>query len=353
LQRNAARVRDIDQKLAKLAEYEQLAAEFNFGLVAKSAGDRPEAPNRTATPEPIRDTPIVRKKEIADVGITVGDLIDKFLTDPRSSYQKLRFKTRDHAKSFYERIKRERGQIRLSSVGKSDLENFYNGWSADGTKLAIGHALMGRLRTLLTFGGEILENEDCQRLSGVYRSLHFELPKSRVERLTAEQASAICAVANQQSRHSIALAQAIQFGTEFRQRDVIGEWVPISEPGLSLTINQKGQKWLRGLRWEEIDGNMILTHDTSARQKTIRIDLNTVPMVIKELGTSDRSKLPASGPMILSESTGYPYHTENFRKKWRVIADMARVPKTVRNMDSMRSDSTEDEESESEADAAI
>jgi hypothetical protein len=31
--------------------------------------------------------------------------------------------------------------------------------------------------------------------------------------------------------HSIALAQAIQFDCALRQKDVIGEWVPESEPG--------------------------------------------------------------------------------------------------------------------------
>jgi len=344
LQRIAVRVEEIDQKLAKLVEFEQLAAEFNYGLVPKSPSVEP-------TTESIPNIPLVLREKLAS-GLMIGDLIDKFLTDPRSAYHKQRFKTRDHNKSLYERIKRERGQVRLSNTFKTDLEMFYDVWSGGGTKLPIGHSLMGRLRTLFTFGGEILENEDCQRLSGIFRSLHFELPRSRVERLTAEQANAICAVARGQRRYSIALAQAIQFGTDFRQRDVIGEWVPIAEPGLSLVINTKGQKWLRGLRWEELDANMILTHETSARPKTIKVDLNTVPMVIKELGTSNRSKLPANGPIIVSETTTYPYHTDDFRRKWREIANEAGVPATVRNMDSMRSDGAEEEESESEAEEA-
>ncbi len=354
LQRVAARVRDIDQKLAKLNEYEQLAAEFNFGLVDKSGSSgRPEVSGSQLASLPAPSTPApLPKNNNALIGITLGDLIDKFLTDPRSSHQKLRFKTRDHSRSMHERIKRERGQVLLSSIGKSDLESFYKEWSAGGIKLSVSHSLMGRLRALLTFGGEILENEDCQRLSGVFRSLHFEPPRSCVEKLTAEQANAIRRVANEKGRFGIALAQAFQFGTGLRQGDVIGEYVPLSEPGISLTINKKGQKWLRGIRWDEIDSNLILTHVTSARQKTIKVDLKTVPMVIEELGTSDRSKLPGSGPIIISETTGYPYYNDDFRRKWRAIADAAGIPKSVKNMDSMRPDST-DEETESEAGAAV
>lgn len=353
LQRIAARVRDIDQKLAKLAEYEQLAAEFNFGLVAKSGNDQPEAVSKAATTELIPAAPILAPVPVPPVaGITLGELVDTFLTDPRSSHHKLRFKTRDHSGAMHERIKRMKGDLRLSSMSKSDLQDLYKEWSGHGSKPAIGHALMGRLRALLTFGSEILENEDCQRLSGIFRSLHFEAPKKRVERLTAEHAEAICTVARSQSRYSIALAQAIQFGTDFRQRDTIGEWVPIAEPGISVVTNSKKQKWLRGLRWEELDANMILTHVTSARQKIISVDLNTVPMVIRELGYSDRSKLPASGPIIISESTGLPYHADDYRRKWREIANLAGVPPTVRNMDSMRSDGGEEEESELEAEEA-
>jgi hypothetical protein len=354
IQLAAARVREIDQKLAKLVEYEQLAAEFNFGLVAKPAvvvaGSG--ALSDPVAPAPAPTAPTLRDSEKSAVRITIGDLIDKFLTDPRSSYHKLRFQTRGDSRAGYDRIKRDRGQVLLTNIGKTDLEGFYRVWSAEGTKLAIGHSLMGRLRTLFTFGATILENEDCQRLCGIYRMLHFAAPKSRVERLTAEQASALCAIANKQGLSSIAVAQAIQFETELRQRDVIGEWVPFSEPGLSLTINEKGEKWLRGIRWEEIDSNLILTHEISTRQRIIKSDLKTASMILKEFGTSDRSRLPASGPIIISESTGYPYRTEDFRKKWRKIADLAGIPKTVKNLDNMRPNSADDGGLELGADTA-
>ena len=86
---------------------------------------------------------------------------------------------------------------------------------------------------------------------------------------------------------------------------------------------------------------MILRHVTSKRGKMLEIDLKLAPMVIEEFGTEDRSVLPAFGPLVISESTGLPYHADDFRRKWRLIADMAGVPKTVRNQDSRAGGITE------------
>jgi site-specific recombinase XerD len=130
--------------------------------------------------------------------------------------------------------------------------------------------------------------------------------------------------------HSIALAQALQFELMLRQKDVIGEWVPVAEPGDS-GVEDAGQKWLRGLRWDEIDQNMVLRHVTSKRQKEIEIDLSSVPMVIEELALIPRR---AAGPIVICEVTGLPYSTAEFRRKWRLVANAAGVPKSVRNMDS-------------------
>jgi hypothetical protein len=45
---------------------------------------------------------------------------------------------------------------------------------------------------------------------------------------------------------SIQLAQALQFELCLRQKDVIGEWVPVAEPGMS-SVTYHGRKWLCGL----------------------------------------------------------------------------------------------------------
>ena len=69
-----------------------------------------------------------------------------------------------------------------------------------------------------------------------------------------------------------------------RQKDVRGEWVPVDEPGEGGAIwAERKQKWLRGLRWSNIDKNLILRHTAGSSGRTIEVDLRTAPMVLEEL----------------------------------------------------------------------
>jgi hypothetical protein len=198
-------------------------------------------------------------------------------------------------------------------------------------KITMAHALIGMLRTLAGFGATILEDDECERLSSVLHRMRFPVGKPRTERMTADQAIAIRRVAHEMGRPSIALAQALQFDLMLRQKDVIGEWVPVSEPGISA-VAYGAEKWLRGLRWEEIDQALILRHTTSKRLKEIEVDLKLAPMVMEELSILGGRK--ASGPVIVCERTDLPWEASKFRDAWRTIATKAGVPKTIRNMDS-------------------
>ena len=262
---------------------------------------------------------------------TVRSLIINYQTDKDSTYAKLRYRTKEHYQSLLRRMDTDCGTERLADIKARHILRFHEGWTGDGIKIAMGHSMVGMLRTLVGFGATILEDTECERLSGVLHKMRFAMPKPRTVHLTAEQAEAICTIARARNRPSIALAQAFQFEVMLRQKDVIGEWVPQSEPGLSDVVSGN-EKWLRGLRWSEIDGNLILRHTTSKRLKDIEVDLKNAPLVMAEFAKmGDR---PTSGPVIVNETTGSPYSSETFRRDWRTIADLCGVPKTVRNMDS-------------------
>lgn len=167
--------------------------------------------------------------------------------------------------------------------------------------------------------------------------MQFPMGKPRSERLSAEQAELIRAGAHEIGKPSIALAQAIQFDGTLRQRDVIGEWVPINERNFTSAVISGYRKWGRGLDWREIDENWMLAHVTNKRQKLVVVDLKLAPMVVEELTKLhglDRSKYPASGPVIVSERHGQPWAEQEFRRYWRMIANKQGIPSTVRNMDS-------------------
>lgn len=280
---------------------------------------------------------------------TLRSLIDCYKTDPDSNYKKRRYCTRKHYDVLTRRLEKDRGDAILADVDARTIMRWHEQWRNDsGTSMA--HALIGMLRTIGTFGMIFLKSEPCKAMKVLLHEMRFEMGKPRSGRLLADHAIAIRKLAHACGLHSVALAQAFQFECILRQKDVIGEWVPQSEVGVSDVL-WHGKKWMRGLRWEEIDAELVLSHTTSKREKDIQADLKLAPMVMEELErlageplvivnettkavTINRHLLPASGPIINSESTLKPYFADAFRIAWRKLANHLEIPKSIRNMDS-------------------
>lgn len=284
---------------------------------------------------------------------TIESLIRCYQTDPDSTYQNLRYKTRLSYDALCARltndvvtdehgIEAKIGQTTLAYITARKVLRWHKMWAAGG-KTSMGHSLIGMLRTLLTFGATILNDQDCRAAKMMLHDMRFPMTQPRKERLTADQAVAIREMAHTIRRPSLALAQAIQFEGTLRQKDVIGEWIPLTETPLSY-VTDGNMKWVAGVVWQEIDQNLVLTHVTSKRQKEIIIQLMLAPMVIDELkrqfpaavradGSIDRAALPASGPIIKNEMTSLPYADFEFRRQWRMLATACGIPATVYNMD--------------------
>jgi len=264
-------------------------------------------------------------------------LIRAYQTDEDSPYygSRLRLCTRNTYDSLCKRVEQDMGSLELHEIKARELLHWHAKFLEAGT-VAMGHSVIGMLRILTGFGATILEDAECVRISTVLGNMRFKMPPARKESLTADQAIRVRAEAHRLGRRSIALMQAFQFDLMLRQKDLLGEYVPLSEPGVSDVIDGD-LKWLRGLRWEEIDADFILTHVTSKRQKEITVDLKLADMVIQELmlwfGAIDRARMPASGPVIVAETTGLPWRAIEFRRNWRKAANAAGVPKTTYNMD--------------------
>lgn len=276
----------------------------------------------------------------------ISELISSYQTDRDSPFKKKRFHTRRYYLTLCKRLGVDFGSWELERIKARDLLH-WNEQIIESGHTPMAHALVGMMRTLVNFGATILEDPQCERLSSMLHKMRFQTSKPRTERLTAEQAILIRNQARAMGRPSIALAEAIQFEGMLRQKDVIGEWVPETEPGDSDTFSvdkkHRRMKWLRGIRWERIDEDFRLIHITSKRQKEITIDLKLAPMVIEELtfamgqnalGGLQRSKFPTSGPVIFCEATEVPWIANEFRRWWRKAANACGIPKNVRNMDS-------------------
>ena len=264
---------------------------------------------------------------------TVAELADSYRSDARSGYHKIRFNVRQN---YHNRIKRAlstAGHLRLAEIDAQTIQRLYDQWSANG-KSSQGRALVGVLRLLAGYGVTVLDHDACMRLSSILHKMRFGVPKSRAQHLTETHANAIRAKAHEMGRPSIALAQAFQFDCPLKQTDVIGQWAPLSEPGFSDLIDAVKGKWMRGIRWETIDDNLILRHVTSMHQKELEIDLKQAPMVMEEL--KRLGERPSRGPVIICEWEGIPWSNNEYRRWWRKLATAAGVPKTVKNMDSIR-----------------
>lgn len=277
---------------------------------------------------------------------TWASLVRAYHNDQDSPYHKKRYATRQHYDTLCRRIDKDCGTERVENTDARRLLRLYEGWSANGKKISMGHSMIGMMRTITTFGSTILKCPACRAIRPDLSDMRVEAGKPREDYLTAEQAIAIRRTAHAKKnpyRHSIALAQALQFDGTMRQKDIIGEWVPMTEPGPLSDVFSGNEKWVRGIRGEEIDDDFVLRHVTSKRGKTLVLDLKLCPMVMEEfrmmagLSATDkleRDHVPRKGPIVINEQTGAPYQAQTFRLAWRKVARAAGVPDTVRNMDS-------------------
>ncbi len=333
--------------LRDIAEYKRLRSEY------------PEATSQTATTPPTPPTPIPTPPAAAPISPsrpepalqaqprmtgpswryepfdgTFASLVRHYRTDSGSPYFKLQMKVRKDYDGAINKLMLELGPERIANFNAAKIQALYDGWKAGG-KVATAHGNVGKVRLLASFGTTSLNDDDCAKLSVILSKMKFELPQTRTERLTAEQATAIRAKAHEIGRPSIALAQALQFDLKFKQVEVIGEWLPVEDinsPASDLVWNE--EKWIRGLRWEEIDDKFILERPVSWREpngERFKVDLRSYPMVKEELGLINLGS--RSGPVVICEWTGQPWKPPEFRRWWRRIADEAGIPKEVKNMD--------------------
>jgi hypothetical protein len=270
-----------------------------------------------------------------------------YTNDPDSPFHKNRYRSRRNAKSFLNIIVADHGDELVADTKARHFLRWYEAWSLRGIPMA--HGLMGYVRSLCTFGKTILDRDDCAKAKELLRDMKFTQGKPRKSILLIEQAIAVREELHRRGKPEIALAQALQFELTLRQKDVIGEWIPQGEPGISDVI-RGNNKWLHGLRWEEIDEDLVVRHTTSKRGKDLPDpDLKHAPMVIEELEriapgfmvrditgwviAVRRELLPAKGPMIVNRTTGFPWDDNEFRKEWRRAATAVGIPKTTYNMD--------------------
>jgi hypothetical protein len=298
---------------------------------------------------------------------TIKSLSTLYQTDKDSPFKNLRFKQRQRYTNRLHVIEAVLGAVRVKSITFRDFKRWYEEFAApvdedDNRHEPRAYDLIEQLRLLFKFGKLALpQDSGCAHLCEILSEMEFKGGgRRRKIWMTWQQAVAVCAEAPKRGFRSIALAQAFQSECSFRQKDVIGEWVPLTEPGVSDVVSG-GRKWLMGLRWETIDHNMVLKHRLSKSVKGNDAIMNSeagqeeeyalfdFPLIMEQLrvlsatGHVSRDQFPASGPIVVYEKTGRPWCTSEFRRQWRLTARAAGIPNEIQNRDSRPGAATEAE----------
>ena len=262
---------------------------------------------------------------------TINDLVELYQIHEASPFKRVKFNTR---KSYFHELRTIRDSIGprlLSKIGATDFVRWHAGaLNDDGTGQRKAQGIIKRLRAIISFG-VVAEVAACQRLDQILSKMKFEIPKRRSQVLTYDMAVAIIAKAHELGRPSVALAQALQFETALRQANVVGLWAPHAEAGEGPFRTGK-LTWASGLRWEDIDDDLVLTLETTKTGATVTHALGEMPLVKAEIDRIPRDR--RFGPVIINETTSAPYLPLVFSRNWRKVADAAGVPKEIWNRDS-------------------
>ena len=269
---------------------------------------------------------------------TFASLLRIYQTEPESPYHALKPSSRHPYDVYCRMLTAEIGARRIDACDGRDTRRWFTAWSEPdkpGGKPRIAAARMAIivLKTALSFA-KTCRLPGCAEFKATFEDIRFKAPTPRQEAPNAAEIIAARSTAHKFGHHPAALAYALQFEASLRQWDVIGQWIPISDPRPSAIIDG-GKKWI-GPMWSQIDDDLVLRLTPSkteeSSQARVVFDLKAYPMVVEELAS-----IPAtgrSGPLIINPRTGLPYRHEYFRVLWhKCAAAEAGISRAVWNRD--------------------
>jgi len=297
---------------------------------------------------------------------TIASLVRIYLHHEQSPYHGLRHNTQITYGRRMDYISRDFGHKRIADMTVADFREMHSFWLAPTDvngkrRVSHAHEQMVYVRQAFRFG-KALKLPGCRDAKDILDEMDFPNVRQRTTIISNEQAVLIRAEAHRRQLPSIAIAQALQTSLAVRQKDAIGEWVPVSDPGMS-DVHDGMWKWVVGFRWEEIGKDFRLKHRLSKslrgreavadkdEGKTKEWLLSLYPMLMDELasmagvGPSDlrREMLPASGPVVIAEHNGLPWVDKAFQANWRRIARAVGIPDEVQSRDSRAGAATDAE----------
>ncbi len=261
---------------------------------------------------------------------TIGYIVDQYISDSESPFVRLKAATKlpylHYARLIIETI----GERRMIDCDGRDVRRWFLGWS-DGGKLAKANTCIAILKSALGYG-VMCRRPHCADLREIIRVMQFEHPAPRKSAPTREQIQLLRTKAHEKKHPAIALAVALQFETMQRLWDIIGQWLPISDPMPSAVLSGR-EKWI-GPQWSDISPDMILrwtpTKTAGTTAVSVECDLKLCPMAMEEIARIPESE--RRGPLI-KRKDGLPYPRRCYQRSFRTIAEAAELPATLWSRD--------------------
>lgn len=301
-----------------------------------------------------------RKQDYRTFDGTIGSLSRRFQIDDESPVQGWKYNTRRSQLHIVSTIEKAFGARALSALSLKDFRRWYDAAKApkkESGPQRIDRAckIMKMVRQMLRYGiAAELDQRQCTRLITILEATRFATPKRRRSKLDLAHVTAFILKAEAKGRLSLALGTALQFESGMRQRDVIGEWMPVpagKEPTGIVVRGRRGNGWRRwsnGLAWADVSKDLVISKETTKTGALVSHDLKLFPLSMALL-----AKIPVEeriGALIVDETTGRPYAEFAYSRNWRDIAREADIPDEIWNSDARAGAITEAEDADVDLD---
>ncbi len=271
---------------------------------------------------------------------TVAGLVTCFRSDEDSAYQEVQDDTAANYDVWFKMIDETVGKRVLKFVVPKDFRRWFREWKkrsagkgGDGTRTAYG-GIQG-MRMLLNYGIES-GFKICKVLREDMDMIRFRRGAAREETLSYAEVRAFIEKALAVGKKRLALAQALQYETFLRQKDVIGRWTRVD----ANYVAQPGEIVLRGKVWRGLTMDMLvlgkdLRIRTSKTGQPVIHRLGSCELVVHVLRRFTTDEW--TGPVACRED-GTPFpDRQSYAKLWRSIAGDVGISAKQQNRDSRAS----------------
>lgn len=290
---------------------------------------------------------------------TIGWLIDRYLGDQHSPFQKLGGRAKRGYRQCCSIIKDSVGERRIDPVLEGgvlrprvtgeDVRRWHLKWGEGvvktvDSKLIVGPArpsrarhLIVQLRIIASYGVEIAM-PGAPDFRVLLKTMRFPTTQPRESAPTRSQVHAIVTAARDLGFLSIATATLAQFELIERRAHIIGTW----EDG----------RWRSGWTWNDISKDWVIAYHQNKSGRVLRqFDLKTVAALLELLQQTPPER--RVGPVIICETTGSPWTESFYATVFRQIRAKAGVPASIYSMDMRAGGATEADATDGVSDRAL